>query len=165
MKGIVSAMAVNPSGDGILAAGTFTRQVGLYSSNGSGELLGTFSIAKTEANREIGGKGITQLLWSPCGRYLYIAERQSDGILVYDIRGTGQMLGYLRGRKALTNQRMRVDVVPVGSEGSHELWAGGGDGFIRVWKNPPHTVGAQDPHWEFKAHDGLSCTLYGSDQC
>ncbi|OQD76343.1 hypothetical protein PENDEC_c004G03361 [Penicillium decumbens] len=153
MKGIVSAMAINPTGDGILAAGTFTRHVGLYSSNGSGELLGTFSIAKTEANREIGGKGVTQLAWSPCGRYLYIAERKSDGVLVYDIRVTGQMLGYLRGRNAMTNQRMKIDVVSAGAEGSHEVWAGGTDGLMRVWKNPAYTVGAQDPDWEVRVHD------------
>ncbi|KAJ5760360.1 hypothetical protein N7520_007516 [Penicillium odoratum] len=153
MKGIVSAMAVSPTGDGILAAGTFTRQVGLYNSNGSGESLGTFSIAKTEANRDIGGKGITQLVWSPCGRYLYIAERKSDGVLVYDIRVTGQMLGYLRGRKAVTNQRMEIDVISAGADGAHEVWAGGTDGFMRGWKNPIYAAGGQDPDWEFKMHD------------
>lgn len=156
MKGIVSAMAVNPAGDGILAAGTFNRHVGLYCSNGSGELIGTFSIARTEANREIGGRGVTQLLWSPCGRYLYIVERKSDGALVYDIRVTGQMLGYLRGRKARTNQRMRVDVVPTGADGSHEVWAGGTDGFMRVWKDPVYTAGGQDPDLEWKVHEGKS---------
>lgn len=156
MKGIVSALAVSPTGDGILAAGTFTRQVGLYNSNGSGELLGTFSIAKTEANRVIGGKGITQLAWSPCGRYLYIAERKSDGVLVYDVRVTGQMLGYLRGRKAMTNQRMSIDVVAAGVDGAHEVWAGGSDGFMRGWKNPMYAAGGQDPEWELKVHDGQS---------
>lgn len=156
MKGIVSAMAINPTGDGILAAGTFTRHIGLYGSNGSGELLGTFSIAKTEANRAIGGKGVTQLLWSPCGRYLYIAERKSDGVLVYDIRVTGQMLGWLQGRKALTNQRMKIDVVPSGKDGAHEIWAGGTDGFLRGWKDPVYSAGGQDPDWQFKVHDGLS---------
>jgi WD40 repeat protein len=154
MKGIVSALAVSPTGDGILAAGTFTRHVGLYNSNGSGESLGTFSIAKTAANRDIGGRGITQLAWSPCGRYLYIAERRSDGILVYDVRVTGQMLGHLRGRKALTNQRMKIEVVPSGPDGSHEVWAGGTDGFMRVWKSPEFSAGGQDPDAEFKVHDG-----------
>ena len=154
MKGIVSALAVNPTGDGILAAGTFTRHVGLYNSNGSGESLGTFSIAKTEADRDIGGRGITQLVWSPCGRYLYIAERKSDGVLVYDVRVTGQMLGHLRGRKALTNQRMKIDVVPSGPDGSHEVWAGGTDGFMRVWRSPEFSAGGQDPDGEFKVHDG-----------
>ncbi|KAJ5800437.1 uncharacterized protein N7518_002505 [Penicillium psychrosexuale] len=161
MKGIVSALALNPSGDGILAAGTFTRHVGLYSSSGSGELLGTFSVAKTNANRDIGGRGVTQLVWSPCGRYLYVAERKSDGILVYDVRVTGQLLGHLRGRKALTNQRMKIDVVPSGPDGSHEIWAGGTDGFIRVWRSPEHCAGGKDPDWEFKVHDdAVTSTMF-----
>ncbi|KAJ5249883.1 hypothetical protein N7489_000293 [Penicillium chrysogenum] len=161
MKGIVSALALNPSGDGILAAGTFTRHVGLYSSNGSGELLGTFSVAKTSANRDIGGRGVTQLVWSPCGRYLYVVERKSDGILVYDVRVTGQLLGHLRGRKAYTNQRMKVDVVPSGPEGSHEIWAGGTDGFMRVWRSPEHCAGGKDPDWEFKVHDdAVTSTMF-----
>ncbi|KAF9893257.1 hypothetical protein FE257_011687 [Aspergillus nanangensis] len=151
MKGIISAMAVNPSGDGTLAAGTFTRHVGLYGANGSGESLGTFSVAKTEANKHIGGRGITQLLWSPCGRYLYIAERQSDGVLIYDIRVTGQLLGWLQGRKALTNQRMKIDIVATGA--SHEVWAGGTDGLMRMWRDPAQIAGGQDPTWECKVHD------------
>lgn len=165
MKGIVSALALNPSGDGILAAGTFTRHVGLYSSNGSGELLGTFSVAKTNANRDIGGRGVTQLVWSPCGRYLYVAERKSDGILVYDVRVTGQLLGHLRGRKAHTNQRMKIDVVSSGPDGSHEIWAGGTDGFMRVWRSPEHCAGGKDPDWEFKVHDGKSFDNLGDAQC
>lgn len=154
MKGIVSALAMNPAGDGILAAGTFTRHVALYGSRGSGELIGTFSIAKTEADRHIRGSGITQLLWSPCGRYLYIAERKSQGMLVYDIRVTGQLLGWLEGREAFTNQRMKADVVATGEEESHEIWAGGTDGVVRVWSNPFASIGAQKPAYEFSMHGG-----------
>lgn len=165
MKGIVSALALNPSGDGILAAGTFTRHIGLYSSNGSGELLGTFSVANTNANRDIGGRGITQLVWSPCGRYLYVVERKSDGVLVYDVRVTGQLLGHLRGRKAHTNQRMKIDVISSGSDGSHEIWAGGTDGFMRVWRSPEHCAGGKGPDWEFKIHDGESSGNIQDAQC
>ncbi|KAE8392942.1 guanine nucleotide-binding protein [Aspergillus alliaceus] len=153
MKGIISAMGLNPTGNGVLAAGTFSRQIGLYDSNGSGQSLGTFSVAKTEASHRIGGRGVTQLLWSPCGRYLYIAERKSDGVMIYDIRVSGQLLGWLEGRKAITNQRMKIDVVSTDHGASHEIWAGGTDGFMRVWRDPTQTVGAQEPAWEWKVHD------------
>ena len=123
MKGIVSALAMNPAQDGILAAGTFTRNIALYAARGSGELIGTFSIAKTEAESHIGGTGITQLLWSPCGRYLYVVERKSRGMLVYDIRVTGQLLGWLEGREAMSNQRMKTDVIAV-SVGRWNRWGG-----------------------------------------
>ncbi|KAL2830574.1 WD40-repeat-containing domain protein [Aspergillus cavernicola] len=153
MKGIVSAMALSPADGGILAAGTFSRNVGLYDSNGAGQSLGTFNISKTEAVRHIGGCGITQLLWSPCGRYLYIAERKSDGVLIYDIRVTGQLLGWLQGRNALTNQRMKVDLVSTEQGNSHSIWGGDTDGFMRVWQDPSHTAGAQEPSWQWKVHD------------
>ncbi|KAJ5097949.1 hypothetical protein N7532_004950 [Penicillium argentinense] len=163
MKGIVSAMASNPSGNGTLAAGTFTRRIGLYGSNGTGDCQGTWHIGNTEADREIGGRGVTQLLWSPCGRYLYAAERQSDGVIVYDIRRTASELGYLCGRKAVTNQRMRIDVVSSGSDGSHEIWAGGTDGFMRVWRDPAFSVGKKDPDAEFRVHDdAVSSTVFHS---
>ncbi|KAL2819796.1 WD40-repeat-containing domain protein [Aspergillus granulosus] len=162
MKGIISAMALNPDAGGILAAGTFSRNVGLYDSNGSGQSLGTFNVTGTEADRHIGGSGVTQLLWSPCGRYLYIAERKSDGVLVYDIRATGQLLGWLQGRKALTNQRMKIDLVPTGQGSSHEIWAGGTDGFMRLWQDPAYTAGGQDPRFEWRVNsdnDSVSSTV------
>ncbi|OKL57571.1 hypothetical protein UA08_07254 [Talaromyces atroroseus] len=153
MKGIVSALAMNPAQDGILAAGTFTRHIALYGARGSGELIGTFSVAKSEADKHIGGTGITQLLWSPCGKYLYVVERKSKGILVYDIRVTGQLLGWLEGREAISNQRMKADVISTGEDGSHEVWAGGTDGGVRMWRNPHVSVGSSEPDFTFKLHD------------
>ena len=160
MKGIVSCLADNPSGDGVLAAGTFTRQIGLYAAHGSGDMIATFSVEGTEAERVIGGKGITQVVWSGCGRYLYVVERKSDGVFVYDIRVAGRLVGWLEGRTAVTNQRLKVDVVPGGEHGMEELWAGGTDGMVRVWTDPAGAVGGKKPAWERKVHDGMfwSCS-------
>ncbi|KZF19325.1 WD40 repeat-like protein [Xylona heveae TC161] len=96
------------------------------------------------------GAGITQTAWSPCGRYLYVAERKSSGIIVYDIRVTGQKLGRLEGRSAHTNQRLGMDVVRV--DDTHEVWAGGDDGMVRVWENAAQKEGIQFPSWEWRAH-------------
>ncbi|KAK2746996.1 hypothetical protein FQN57_002568 [Myotisia sp. PD_48] len=154
IKGIVSALALETSGSGMLAAGTFTRYVGLYGDNGSGDTIATFSIAGTEAERVIGGGGVTRVIWSPCGRYLYVAERKSDGVLVYDIRVTGQLLGWLEGRKARTNQRLDVDLVDgsLTGDSSAELWAGGTDGSVRVWKSLGQTEGGTRPAWDQHLH-------------
>lgn len=150
MKGIVSALSIN--NDGLLAAGTFSRCVALHASEGRGDRVAVFSIAgESEEYSEMGGSGITQVLWSPCGRYLYVAERKSDGVLVYDIRVAGKRLGWLKGRQADTNQRLDVEVVPTAT--GHEVWAGGSDGNVRVWSNPGDTEGALDPWAEWKAHD------------
>lgn len=154
MKGIISTMADNPAGDGILAAGTYTRHIGLYAAHGSGDMIATFSVAGTAADRHIGGGGITQVLWSPCGRYLYVVERKSDGILVYDIRVTGQLLGWLEGRKAMTNQRLKVDLVPGIDDGPPEIWAGGTDGMVRMWTDLSDASGGKEPTWETRVHDG-----------
>lgn len=154
MKGIVSAMSIESGGSGILAAGTFTRHIGLYGSNGSGDMIGTFSVAGTAAERRIGGKGITQVLWSPCGRYMYVVERKSDGILVYDIRVTGQLVGWLEGRKSMTNQRLDVDIVAINDNSSSEIWAGGTDGYVRMWTDPSNTVEGKLPAWEQHIHNG-----------
>ncbi|EFQ96967.1 WD repeat-containing protein 79 [Nannizzia gypsea CBS 118893] len=153
MKGIISAMSIDAGGSRILAAGTFTRQVGLYGDNGAGDTIATFSIADTVADKVIGGNGVTQVLWSPCGRYLYVLERKSDGALVYDIRVTGRLVGWLKGRGAATNQRLDAGLIRINE--SSELWAGGIDGVVRMWKHPCHAgLAGLRPTWEEKLHHG-----------
>ena len=153
MRGIVSALGVEPAST-ILAAGTFNRNVALYESAGQGECIGSFSLEGNEADQEIGGRGITQMHWSPCGRYLYVVERKSDGIMIYDIRKTGQLLSWVEGRHANTNQRLGVEVAHNSIDGSYEVWAGGTDGKVRMWKDVHLQEGAVKPDFDFLAHEG-----------
>ena len=154
MKGIVSALSIEPASN-ILAAGTFSRHVGLYDANGQGESLGVFRVDGNEADCKIGGGGITQLMWSSCGRYLYIVERCSRGVMVYDIRHSGQLLSWVEGRNAETNQRLGVDLhESLHAGGGLEIWAGGLDGNIRIWRNPHCQQGSQPPDMEWPAHQG-----------
>ncbi|KAL9625162.1 MAG: hypothetical protein Q9160_000563 [Pyrenula sp. 1 TL-2023] len=152
MKGLVSAIGIEPSSQ-LLAAGTFTRDVGIYDSHGQGDCVGVFNLRNSEADNTIGGSGVTQLLWSPCGRYLYVVERKSRGIMTYDIRKTGQLLGWLEGRHAETNQRLRVDISSSDEIDNHALWAGGVNGEVTVWRNPSLQEGGCPASWEWKAHD------------
>lgn len=158
MRGIVSALSADVS-TGVLAAGTFSRYVGLYDAFGRGDSIGVFTLKGTAADEEIGGGGITQVSWSSCGRYLYIAERKSDGIMVYDIRKTGQLLSWLQSRSAQTNQRLDFDIVAADGEEGQEIWAGGLDGHFRMWKNPHQGEGSLPPTLEFKGHDGQHSSL------
>lgn len=150
MRGIVSALDIDRSSN-ILAAGTFSRHVGLYGAGGRGECIGAFSVIGNEADKAIGGQGITQILWSPCGHYLYVAERKSNGVMIYDIRKTGQLLSWLEDRQAMTNQRLLIDVHRR-SEENHEICAGGIDGSMRMWKDPHHHEGSVSPTWRRSVH-------------
>lgn len=154
MKGIVSALGV--SCEGMLAAGTYSRWVGLYDGFGRGGNVGVFAVgAEDEGER---GGGITQVIWSACGRYLYVVERASDGVAVVDVRGVGKRLAWLRGRNARTQQRLGVEVM------GGEVWAGGLDGVVRVWEGLGRAEGVVDPSWEFRAQGDAvsSATLHPS---
>lgn len=152
LRGFVSALGLDQQYN-VLAAGTLNRQVGLYDAGGEGECIGTFGVQGTEADKHTGGHGITQLRWSRCGRYLYIVERKSDGVMIYDIRGTGQLLSWVEGRKAKTNQRMQIDVV-TGDDGEDQVFAGGSDGVVRIWRAPHLQQGAVSPSAQFELHGG-----------
>lgn len=158
-KGWVSALAISPpshtSHDGLLAAGSRTRYIGIYDSVGGNEIT-HFSLPGTtngikfrnEKLNHVMGDGVSSLKWSPCGKYLYVAERSSDVLLIYDVRNFSLSLGYCAGRKALTRQKLGFDIWNAGAspydiEGlSHEVWAGGTDGMIRVWRDPYMREGA-----------------------
>ena len=153
LRGLVSALDVDGQYN-VLAAGTLSRQVGLYDAAGQGECVGVFSVKDTEADLAISGSGVTQLRWSKCGRYLYVVERKSNGAMVYDIRKTGQLLSWIIGRDASTNQRMKIEGAVNHATGNEDLWAGGTDGVVRVWPAPHLTEGSIEPTASLEAHKG-----------
>lgn len=158
-KGLVTSLALSPSSvfaqDGVLAAGTRTRHVGLYDARTEkretcfGLPTSYPSSSSSEATKNIAGGGISQLQWSPSGTYLCIAERRSDSILIYDARNYAMALAHCTGRAAMTNQRLGFDVWSAGdgyggySDGAAtEIWAGGTDGCVRVWRDPWEKAGS-----------------------
>ncbi|KAI0164985.1 hypothetical protein GGR57DRAFT_220299 [Xylariaceae sp. FL1272] len=163
MRGTVSALGSQPAdlvnGASLVAAGTWTRWVGLYDLAQGGECAATWSIASavrdaTATNgSDIGGDGITQTVWSPCGRYLVVAERKSLGALIYDVRVTGKLLGYINGREAQGSQRVALDVYPgVDEQSGFEIWSGTSSGAVRVWEGIGTQEGAYEPSWAWDAH-------------
>jgi WD40 repeat protein len=149
----VSTLDVNC--DSILALGTYTRNVVLYANNGRGDVVTSFSLRDVERDGdEVMGWGVSQVKWSPDGRYLFVAERRSEGISVYDIRGTGRRLGWLAGRDAQTNVKLGFDVVTT-LDGC-EVWAGTRDGHVKMWKDPTKRGGVATPDAEWKVHDGIN---------
>lgn len=156
MRGIVSALAMQPTSDigsSMLAAGTWTRSVGLYDAEGMGGTVATWCVEKAaDIEAKIGGSGVSQVLWSHCGRYLFVVERMSKGVLIYDVRVTGKLVGWLGDRAAETNQRLSVEVFDDGEHGC-EIWAGGTDGMVKVWTDVTATEGRIESSWQWKADD------------
>lgn len=191
MRGTVSALSAQPAGagsgagsgaTGLVAAGTWTRWVGLYDLARGGACASTWSVAAAAAStataeatnaapdddipgggggKGVGGQGILQTLWSPCGRYLLVNERQSAGLLVYDVRVTGRLLGWLAGRPAETHQRLSCDVFQPASssfpsddegKGGFEVWAGTQSGTVAVWQGVGSQEGRVAPGWGWGAH-------------
>ena len=72
----------------------------------------------------------------------------SHGLGVWDVRGTGRRLGWLAGRRAWTMQRIHAD-----RRGS-EVWSGGTDGKVRVWRDLGMREGVLEPDEELQAHEG-----------
>ncbi|KAH8201099.1 hypothetical protein TruAng_004726 [Truncatella angustata] len=168
MRGTISTLSAQPSEDGysgLTAAGTWTRWIGLYDFAQAGECTATWNIesavqeTRVGGNGGISGEGITQTIWSPCGRYLLVSERKSGGILVYDVRVTGQLLGWLEDRVASSNQKISCDVFP-SQDGGFEVWSGTTSGTVKVWEGVGLTAGAQKPSWDWQAHEstvGSTC--------
>lgn len=143
-RGAVSALAI--STDGILALGTTLREVAFYEKEGLGRCTSVFSLESGV------GTGVTNVEWSPCGKYLLIAERQSDVVQVYDIRHTRQKVSTLSGRKAGTTQTLDIDVVSTAT--GYEVWGGGIDGTVRMWSDPGSREGEVGINSELNVADG-----------
>ncbi|KAI1470132.1 uncharacterized protein F4812DRAFT_470113 [Daldinia caldariorum] len=162
MRGTVSSLAAQPPDAdfaSLVAAGTWTRWVGLYdfALPAASAAVATWSVASAAArDARVAGDGVVQTLWSPCGRYLLVGERKATGVLVYDVRVTGKLLGWLAGREALGNQRISCDVYPGqdgvgGGAAGFEVWSGTTNGTVKMWEGVGTREGAHEPAWSWDA--------------
>jgi WD40 repeat protein len=142
-KAAVSALST--SCNNCLALGTRNREIAFFEQGGLGQCVATFLLDPDL------GTGVSDLKWSPCGKYLLVAERQSNVVQVYDVRDTGQKVTDLTGRYATTCQTLHIDVVPTAS--GYEAWAGGTDGVVRMWNNPGSQADSHAPDAAMKLHE------------
>jgi WD40 repeat protein len=149
---IITTMDLN-STDDILALGTNTRNIALYADHGLGDLITSFKLPQPDVDTAYGTRGITQVKWSPDGTYLFVAERQSDTIEVYDVRQSCRRLSWLSGRKATVNFQMAFHVAS--TLHGLEVWAGGIDGYARMWSNPEQQEGEVQHSDQWHVHDGM----------
>ncbi|KAF2428603.1 WD40 repeat-like protein [Tothia fuscella] len=151
-KSVISTLDI--SCDGVLALGTFNREIGLYEDGGKGQNITSFNVREVPSQQHnVLGHGITQVKWSPCGKYLFVTERRGKGIAVWDVRTLHRKVAFLEGVPGKTNVRSGFDVVRNG--GGCEVWAGGEDGKVRIWGDATQKEGfvSCDASWD--VHDGI----------
>ncbi|CAM0142304.1 unnamed protein product [Umbelopsis sp. WA50703] len=117
-KGIISSLAFSPDYSGLLAAGSYSKNIGLYDTS-SGEICSL-----------LGGLdgGVTQVKFSPSGTHLFSANRQSNLITCWDVRNTGDVFCRYE-RPGYTNQRISFDIDSSGQV----LASGDMNGSIRLF--------------------------------
>lgn len=125
LAGIINSLTISTS-TSVLAAGSTGGQVALYDQAGLGEQITSFKLD------DDAGNGISQMRWDSSGNWLFIAGRQSDSISIYDMR-SGRRQCLLVGRRARTTLRLGFDLVQ--TENGCDVWAGGTDGRLRIWKD------------------------------
>ena len=142
--GIISALALDGTGDNVLAVGTFSATVALFADEGQGGLIATFACQNKG--------GVIKLVWSKCARYLFISSRRASCIEIWDVRGNPEFTGSFDDAAMDTNQRLGADYASDGK------WfaAGGTDGNIRIWCADFLLRPDGDVKFKFKAHDGMA---------
>lgn len=150
LSGSISALSCNHQ-LGLVAAGSHTRGVAIFDDYGTGQNVLSFSMKGSD----IDGGGVSHLKWSLLRPwYLYVAERDSDCALVYDVRmnvsGSGvgsdalvRPLAIMNGRNAYGQLKLGVALCLSGSHDTthsvddytETVICGGRDGSIRGWEN------------------------------
>ncbi|KAL6118767.1 wrap53 [Pungitius sinensis] len=140
-SGIISCFGFSPC-QSVYACGSYSRCAGLYSCQ-DGTLLALLP------TRHHGG--LTHLLFSPDGHYLYTGGRKDPEILCWDLREPDKVVFSLK-RNVATNQRIYFDLDPSG----RYLLSGDTDGMVSVWDTqtapPDGNEELLQPQLSFQAH-------------
>jgi telomerase Cajal body protein 1 len=105
---------------GTYAAGSYSGHIYLYD-KADGQAIGYLP--------EKCSTGVSQLKFSPDGRYLFASNRKRDDIVCYDVRNTCDVVARFK-RPARSNQRISFDLSPI--HGRY-LMTGGQDGQLRMF--------------------------------
>ncbi|KAI4296625.1 hypothetical protein L6164_036571 [Bauhinia variegata] len=117
--GIISAMAFSPSHTGMLALSSYNQSTAIYREDNM-ELL--YVLHGQEG-------GITHVLFSRDGNYLYTGGRKDPYILCWDVRKAVDCVFKLYRSSENTNQRILFDIEPSGQY----LGTGGQDGLVHLY--------------------------------
>uniref|UniRef100_A0A6B2L5Z1 Uncharacterized protein n=1 Tax=Arcella intermedia TaxID=1963864 RepID=A0A6B2L5Z1_9EUKA len=99
LNGVISTVSCNPDYSGVVACGSFNSLIGLYVEKN------LEPIALLQAHPG----GVTQVVWSPCGNYLYSGGRRDPWVMCWDIRNTCDVI-FKMPRVCKNNQKLFFDV-------------------------------------------------------
>ncbi|XP_075943100.1 telomerase Cajal body protein 1 [Anarhichas minor] len=140
-NGIISCFGFSPC-QSVYACGSYSRCAGLYSCQ-DGSLLALLP------TRHHGG--LTHLLFSPDGNYLYTGGRKDPEILCWDLREPGKVVFSLK-RNVATNQRIYFDL----DQSGRYLLSGDTERVVSVWDTqtapPDGNEELLQPQLMFQAH-------------
>uniref|UniRef100_A0A8C5HLD3 Telomerase Cajal body protein 1 n=1 Tax=Gouania willdenowi TaxID=441366 RepID=A0A8C5HLD3_GOUWI len=140
-SGIISCISFSPC-QSVYACGSYSRCAGLYSCQ-DGTMLALLPT--------LHHGGLTHLLFSPDGNYLYTGGRKDPEILCWDLREPGKVVFSLK-RNVSTNQRIYFDLDPSG----RYLLSGDTEGVVSVWDTLSASPDANEellqPQRRFQAH-------------
>ncbi|XP_044040809.1 telomerase Cajal body protein 1 [Siniperca chuatsi] len=140
-SGIISCFGFSPC-QSVYACGSYSRCAGLYSCQ-DGTLLALLP------TRHHGG--LTHLLFSPDGNYLYTGGRKDPEILCWDLREPGKVVFSLK-RNVATNQRIYFDLDLSG----RYLLSGDTEGVVSIWDTqtapPDSNEELLQPQLRFQTH-------------
>lgn len=117
--GIISCLAFpspSSSNPDIMAAGSYSNAAALY------DLRTKEQLAVLEGH----AGGVTHMLFSACGNYLYTGARRDANIYCWDARYLSGTVYSLERSSTGTNQRIYFDIEPMG----RTLASGGEDGMV-----------------------------------
>ncbi|KAI9331452.1 WD40-repeat-containing domain protein [Zopfochytrium polystomum] len=112
-KGVISALAYDPTREGVVAVGSYCHSVGLYDVRASCADRRVGSLAGMAGS----GHGVTQLRFAGGGNHIFVAARRSGVIRGYDLRNLDGGHVVEVKRAARTNQRMGFGIGADGTVG------------------------------------------------
>ncbi|KAK9861596.1 hypothetical protein WJX84_007684 [Apatococcus fuscideae] len=116
--GLISCIAFSPDG-GLMAAGAYSGVAALYDPRSLEMLLALSGHTG----------GITQVMFSKDGNFLYTGARRDRSIHCWDVRMSQDVVYSLRRDTPSTNQRIAFDIEPCG----RHLATGGESGAVEVF--------------------------------
>ncbi|CAF0809624.1 unnamed protein product [Brachionus calyciflorus] len=129
MPGIISCIAFSKAQNGIYAAGSYTKFIGIFIETTNEPVC----LIQTHRG------GLTHLMFSSDGNRLYSGARKDSDIYCWDIRNPGKLLQIFK-RDVTSNQRIYFDLY----KDCKYLASGNNNGSVSFWNGQDFDISQED---------------------